>query len=55
MPKHSEMTITKRRKKRMCNFCARPLEPKDETWEDDMRRDAELYMADLAEDEEEDS
>lgn len=37
---------------KMCNFCFTAPEPKDETWKEDMDRDAELYMADLAEPEE---
>lgn len=48
MPKHSEMTITKRRKKRMCNFCAMPLYPKGEDLDEEMKYDAQQYMAELA-------
>lgn len=32
----------------MCEYCFKPLTPKDEIWEQDMQRDAEEYMASLA-------
>lgn len=32
----------------MCNFCFTAPEPKGEAWEDDMRYDAQLYMAEQA-------
>lgn len=37
----------------MCNFCFTAPEPKDETWKEDMDRDAQLYMAELAAEERE--
>ena len=37
----------------MCNYNCKPIEPKDETWWEDMDRDAQEYYDSLTEDQEE--
>jgi hypothetical protein len=43
-----------RKENRMCNYNCKPIEPKDETWWEDMDRDAQEYLASCDQEEEND-